>query len=65
MSVSVSLNFQFIDSYRADKYRANYYLRRFGLRPNPPGYSKWRDRAKVITYSGARRVFQIFGKKIA
>ena len=65
VSVSVSLNFQFIDSYRADKYRANYYLRRFGLRPNPPGYSRWRDRVKFVVYGVARRVFQIFGKKIA
>jgi Cupin-like domain len=65
VSVSVSLNFQFIDSYRADKYRANYYLRRMGLRPNPPGHSKWRDWAKVLAYSRARRVCRIFGKKIA
>ncbi len=36
ISVTASFNFQFRDGVRADIYRANYYLRKFGLRPRPP-----------------------------
>ena len=36
VSVTVSMNFQFHDSLRASAYRANYYMRKIGLRPRPP-----------------------------
>ncbi|MGD0430173.1 MAG: hypothetical protein ABSA58_03700 [Acetobacteraceae bacterium] len=36
VSISASFNFQFHDSVRADLYRANYFLRKFGLHPAPP-----------------------------
>ena len=36
ISVSASFNVQFKDGVRADAYRANYYLRKLGLRPKPP-----------------------------
>lgn len=37
VSVSLSVNFQFKDSIRANPYRANYLLRKLGIRPTPPG----------------------------
>lgn len=36
VSVSLSINFHFRDSLLGDVYRANYWLRRAGLRPAPP-----------------------------
>ncbi|SCK51903.1 hypothetical protein VAR608DRAFT_5232 [Variovorax sp. HW608] len=51
ISVTLSVNFQFIDSMRADVYRANHYLRRLGINPSPPGRSSLRDRAKVMAFS--------------
>ncbi|MFM0504630.1 transcriptional regulator [Paraburkholderia caffeinilytica] len=59
ISVTLSVNFQFVDSLRADIYRANHYLRKLGMNPNPPGQNAVRDRAKVMalsTVSAARRV---------
>ena len=53
ISVTLSVNFQFIDSMRADIYRANYYLRRLGINPSPPGRSAVRDRAKAMAFSMA------------
>jgi hypothetical protein len=53
ISVTLSVNFQFIDSMRADIYRANHYLRRLGLNPTPPGRSVVRDRAKAMGFSTA------------
>jgi len=51
ISVTLSVNFQFIDSLRADIYRANHYLRRLGIHPSPPGRSATRDRAKAMAFS--------------
>ncbi|HEY2404410.1 MAG TPA: hypothetical protein VGI10_00300 [Polyangiaceae bacterium] len=45
-SISLSVNFQFRGRSRSDVYRANYYLRRLGLEPNPPGSSDIKDRVK-------------------
>ncbi len=45
-SVSLSINFQFSGRARSDVYRANYYLRRLGLEPKPPGSSDLADRVK-------------------
>ena len=47
VSVSVSFNFEFPNWYLADVYRANYYLRRLGLSPRPPGGRVAVDRAKA------------------
>jgi hypothetical protein len=47
VSVSLSVNFQFKDSLKANAYRANYLLRRMGLKPTPPGQSELRDTIKV------------------
>ncbi|SDI29080.1 hypothetical protein SAMN04487926_114207 [Paraburkholderia steynii] len=53
ISVTLSVNFQFIDSIRKDVYRANYYLRKLGINPSPPGRSAVRDRAKAMAFSTA------------
>ncbi|MFM0011712.1 transcriptional regulator [Paraburkholderia sediminicola] len=53
ISVTLSVNFQFIDSVRRDIYRANYYLRKLGINPSPPGRSAVRDRAKAMAFSTA------------
>jgi hypothetical protein len=61
ISVTLSVNFQFVDSVRADVYRANHYLRRLGIHPIPPGKSIVRDRAKAAAFSiasAARRAVQ-------
>jgi hypothetical protein len=53
ISISLSVNFQYHDSSRGNLYRANYVLRKLGLRPNPPGHSAWRDSLKRSTVGGA------------
>jgi hypothetical protein len=46
VSVSLSVNFQFKDTVRANAYRANFLLRKFGLKPTPPGISPALDSLK-------------------
>jgi hypothetical protein len=46
VSVSLSVNFQFKDKLRANAYRANFLLRKMGMRPTPPGKSRALDVAK-------------------
>lgn len=46
ISVSLSLNFQFKNAKLANVYRTNYYLRKLGFNPTPPGRSPLLDRAK-------------------
>ncbi|MGH9734689.1 MAG: cupin-like domain-containing protein [Candidatus Acidiferrales bacterium] len=46
VSVSLSVNFQFKDRKRANIYRANFLLRRLGLKPTPPGKSQTLDSVK-------------------
>jgi len=47
VSVSLSVNFQFKDPMRANAYRANYWLRKLGLNPTPPGKSPILDSIKA------------------
>jgi hypothetical protein len=61
ISVSLSVNFQFLDSMRANIYRSNYYLRKLGVRPSPPGQHRTRDGAKSFAMScalAARRLMR-------
>jgi hypothetical protein len=61
ISVSLSVNFQFLDSKRANVYRTNYYLRKFGVTPSRPGLHDARDAAKSFAMScalAARRVLR-------
>jgi hypothetical protein len=46
VSVSLSVNFQFKDSIRANAFRANYLLRQMGIKPTPPGVSPQLDSIK-------------------
>jgi hypothetical protein len=60
ISVTLSVNFQFRDSFRADLYRANYWLRKIGFSPTPPGKSRLRDNLKRTAYGRARSVRRAF-----
>ncbi|HVN88427.1 MAG TPA: hypothetical protein VMT61_01295 [Candidatus Binataceae bacterium] len=53
VSITLSINFQLTDSARANTYRTNYYLRRMGLNPTPPGISPLRDKVKAELMSSA------------
>ncbi len=54
VSVSLSVNFHLHDRLLAYVYRSNHWLRRAGLRPTPPGRSKWLDLAKGNGYASIR-----------
>jgi hypothetical protein len=61
ISVALSVNFQFLDSMRANVYRTNYYLRKYGMKPSPPGLHNTRDAAKSFAMScalAARRIIR-------
>ena len=49
ISVTLAMIFQFPESVLGNIYRTNYYLRKLGLRPSPPGRSKVRDTLKSWT----------------
>jgi hypothetical protein len=46
VSITLSVNFQFLNDERAHQYRVNHYLRKLGLNPSPPGKYPLRDRIK-------------------
>lgn len=56
VSVSMSANFHLHDSLLGYVYRTNYWMRRIGLRPTPPGRSKWLDAAKGNGYGSVRNL---------
>src|SRR5205085_7205389 len=61
ISVSLSVNFQFLDSMRANLYRSNYYLRKLGLEPSSPGKHGSRDVVKSFAMTcalAARRIIR-------
>ena len=62
VSISVSINFQFRDSVRANLYRANFHLRRRGFNPASPGQSPWKDVLKSSAYAQTRRLLGLVGK---
>ena len=47
ISVSVNQNFEFLDQKLGNVYRANYYARKMGFHPLPPGQSHTRDMIKA------------------
>jgi hypothetical protein len=53
ISVSLSVNFQFKDKFRANAYRANFLLRKLGLSPTPPGRSTALDTLKSYAIAPA------------
>jgi hypothetical protein len=56
VSISASINFCFVDHTVPDLYRVNYYLRRAGLKPSPPGASAMSDGVKKLAASTLRMV---------
>lgn len=46
ISISFSISYQYKDWRRKYVYQANYYLRKLGLNPTPPGQSAFKDNAK-------------------
>jgi hypothetical protein len=56
VSVSLSINFQFHESAWENLFKANYYLRRAGLTPAPPGRNRFADRVKSSTYTAVQDV---------
>ena len=48
ISISFSISYQYKDWSRKYVYQANYYLRKLGLNPTPPGQSAFKDNAKRL-----------------
>src|SRR5262249_44801257 len=53
ISVTLAAFFQFLESELGNIYRSNYYLRKSGIRPLPPGRSAIRDTLKSWAMRGA------------
>jgi hypothetical protein len=51
VSITLNVNFQFHDAHIANLYKANYYLRKLGLKPAPPGAHKATDRLKAAAFT--------------
>lgn len=51
VSLSLSISYQYKDSKRKHVYQANYYLRKMGINPTPPGRSALLDNTKRIVVS--------------
>jgi hypothetical protein len=56
VSISLNVNFVFHDSQLGNIYRANYYLRKRGLRPPPPGVNPAADRLKSFVITSAQQL---------
>jgi hypothetical protein len=56
ISISMNVNFQFLDEVWGNIYKANYYLRRFGLKPASPGLHPWRDGIKSRAFAAVRQL---------
>jgi hypothetical protein len=56
VSIGLALNLEFPRWKYADVYRANYYMRRMGLNPRPPGGSTIIDRSKAAAIGTMRQV---------
>jgi hypothetical protein len=56
ISISLSINYQYKDKRRKNVYRANYYLRKMGLKPKSLGSSEFVDCLKASAVSVSRAV---------
>lgn len=67
ISVSLSVNFTYKDRCLASVHRANYFLRRAGLNPTPPGISPLKDKLKAMmappVMSAAHALWKMRGHK--
>jgi hypothetical protein len=62
-SVALSINFDLKSIARLARiYRFNHRLRRFGIRPAPPGISMWRDQLKLAAAQGLAAPRRILGR---
>ena len=58
VSISLNVNFQFYDCALANIYRVNYYLRKLGVSPVPPGRFRIRDAMKGSAMSCAAGLYR-------
>ncbi|MGA2277709.1 MAG: hypothetical protein ABSG00_08895 [Terracidiphilus sp.] len=58
ISVTLNVNFQFHDRHWANLYRANYYLRRAGIVPRPPGSHPVSDQLKSAAFTVMQKAKQ-------
>lgn len=58
ISVTLNVNFQFHDHCWANLYKANYFLRRAGITPTPPGTHPMGDRLKSLAFSAMQTAKQ-------
>ncbi len=58
VSVTFNVNFQFHERMSANIYRANYYLRKLGVVPIPPGRSRLRDSLKARAMACAIELYR-------
>ena len=65
VSISLNVNFQFNESELGDLYRANYFLRRFGLSPRRPGTAPWSDHWKRLAVGIAYASKRVYSKPVA
>jgi hypothetical protein len=56
VSISLSISYQYADTRRKNVYQANYYLRKLGLKPTPPGTSHFLDALKGSTVAAGLEV---------
>jgi hypothetical protein len=60
VSISLSVNFMWKDSDRANIYYANYLMRKLGMNPRPPRHSRFSDAAKnaamAVSFAPVRSV---------
>jgi hypothetical protein len=63
VSISLSISYQYKDWKRKNVYQANYYLRKMGLNPTPPGQSPVLDYTKRVLIEAALRTKRIIKPK--
>ena len=63
VSIALSINFDLRSIGRLARiYKLNHRLRRFGLKPAPPGASTWRDQLKLASLDGLKTARRLVGK---
>jgi hypothetical protein len=63
VSISFSISYQYKDWTRKNVYQANYYLRKLGLNPTPPGQSPALDTTKRIVIEALHRTRRAVKRK--
>jgi hypothetical protein len=63
VSISLSISYQYKDWKRKNVYQANYYLRKMGMNPTPPGRSAILDGTKRIVIEAAHRTKRVIKPK--